>query len=145
MIMQTMIQPTTEGARKSMRANHGKDSGPELRLRRALWNAGLRGYRKNVRSLPGKPDIVFGPARLVIFVHGCFWHRCPTCKRNLTPAANAAYWESKFARNVERDRANVVALEAMGYRVETIWECELRCHLGGVVERIRLARAQPTL
>lgn len=138
-----MIQATSEGARKSMRANQGRDSGPELRLRRALWAAGFRGYRKNVKALPGKPDIVFGRARLAIFIHGCFWHRCPTCRRNLTPAANAAYWETKFARNVERDRENQTALESLNYRVMTIWECELRRDLGGVVERIRLARSKP--
>lgn len=129
-----------EATRKTMQANRGTETGPEIALRRALWNAGLRGYRKNVKRLPGKPDIVFGPARLAIFVHGCYWHSCPTCTRNRTPKTNAAYWQAKFEGNRERDARHTAALEATGWRVLVVWECQLK--RGGetmVVERIATA------
>jgi DNA mismatch endonuclease (patch repair protein) len=119
-----------------MQGNRSKDTGPELRVRKALWAAGVRGYRKNVRKLPGCPDLVFGRERLVIFVHGCYWHRCPHCSRNLNPKTRADYWSAKFDRNVERDAEATAELEALGYRVEVVWECEVAKGLAGVVERI---------
>ena len=129
-----------EATRKTMQANRGKDTKPELTLRRALWAAGLRGYRKNVRKLPGTPDIVFGPARLAIFVHGCYWHSCPTCTRNRTPKTNAAYWQAKFAGNQERDARNQAKLSEMGWRVLVVWECELKpAGLPALIEQIRRA------
>lgn len=131
-----------EATAKSMRANRGKDTKPEWTLRRALWAAGLRGYRKNVAMLAGKPDVAFGPAKLAIFVHGCYWHQCPHCTRNRKPATNAAYWEAKFAGNAARDARNQAALEAQGWRVTIVWECELK-DVDAVVERIRLALSQP--
>jgi DNA mismatch endonuclease (patch repair protein) len=94
-----------------------------------------------VRRLPGKPDLVFGPARLAVFVHGCFWHGCPNCDRNLTPRTNAAYWQAKFAQNRERDSRNRANLEAMGYRVLVLWECEAKASLPDAVDRIREALA----
>ena len=115
-----------------MRANRSKDTKPELTLRRALWAAGLRGYRKNVRKLPGTPDVVFGRARLAILVHGCYWHSCPTCGHQRVPKTNAAYWEAKFAGNRERDARNLAALEGLGYRVLVVWECEMK--MDGVKE-----------
>lgn len=124
-----------EATRRSMRGNRGYDTKPELRVRSALWAAGLRGYRKNVRKLPGKPDMVYGRAKLAIFVHGCFWHQCPHCARNRVPKANAAYWAAKFLANAERDARNVAALEAKGYRVHVVWECRLKDTLK-VVEEI---------
>ncbi|RYG32045.1 very short patch repair endonuclease [bacterium] len=121
-----------------MRANRGRDTGPELALRRALWAAGLRGYRKNVRKLPGSPDVVFGPARLAIFVHGCYWHSCPTCTRNRTPKTNAAYWQAKFEGNRARDARDQAKLIEMGWRVLVIWECELKpSNVPAVIERVR--------
>ena len=115
-----------ESTRKTMRANRSIDTKPELALRRALWAAGLRGYRKNVRKLPGTPDVVYGPHKLAIFVHGCYWHSCPTCTRNRIPKTNAAYWQAKFAGNRERDERNQAGLAALGWRVLVLWECELK-------------------
>ena len=115
-----------EATRKSMRSNRGTESSPERRLRGALWSAGLRGYRKNVRTLPGKPDIVFGRAKLAIFVHGCYWHQCPHCTRNRTPKKNAAFWQAKFAANAERDTRNFKALKDLGYEILVVWECQLK-------------------
>ena len=121
---------------KSMRANRATDTKPEIRLRQALWDAGLRGYRKNVRRLPGVPDVVFGPSRVCVFLHGCFWHGCERCSRNLKPRKNAAYWQTKIARNRERDRRNEEALTADGWLVLTIWECELKEGLVSFVESV---------
>lgn len=129
----------SEPTAKSMRANRATDTKPEVRLRRALWAAGLRGYRKNVRRLPGAPDVVFGPAKVCVFVHGCFWHGCDRCSRNLKPRKNAAYWEAKIARNRERDRRNEASLSAEGWLVLTVWECELKEDTSGFVERVRQA------
>jgi DNA mismatch endonuclease, patch repair protein len=129
----------SEPTAKSMRANRGTETSPEVNLRRELWAAGLRGYRKNVSQLPGAPDVVFGPSRVCVFVHGCFWHGCERCSRNLKPRKNAAYWEAKIARNRERDRRNEEALAADGWLVLTIWECELKDSLSTFVERVREA------
>ena len=129
----------SEPTAKSMRANRATDTKPEIRLRQTLWDAGLRGYRKNVRRLPGAPDVVFGPSKVCVFLHGCFWHGCERCKRNLKPRKNAAYWQAKIARNRERDQRNEEALVADGWLVLTIWECELEEGLLRFVERVREA------
>ena len=92
-----------------------KDTKPELIVRRYLWSRGYR-YRKNVRGLPGTPDIVLRKYGVAIFVHGCFWH----------PATHHEYWEKKIARNKERDKKNKQALMRMGWTVITIWECQLK-------------------
>jgi DNA mismatch endonuclease (patch repair protein) len=107
-----------------MRAVKGKDTGPEIRLRKALFALGYR-YRLNVKDLPGKPDLVFPKHRSVVFVHGCFWHG-HQCKRGArVPKSNRAYWTEKIARNKARDKKNKQALEALGWRVITVWECKL--------------------
>ena len=129
-----------EATRKTMRANPSKDTKPELLLRKALWAAGLRGYRKHRRGLPGTPDLVYGPSRLAVFVHGCYWHQCPICTRNRLPKTNALYWSTKFAQNAERDARQQAALAAAGWRVLVLWECELR-DPAAAVERVRAALA----
>lgn len=108
-----------------MRRVKSRDTGPELAVRRLLWRAGYR-YRLNDRSLPGRPDIVMAGRRAVIFVHGCFWHGhdCPRGARR--PKANADYWAAKIERNRSRDAAAVEALARSGWRVLTVWECELK-------------------
>ena len=121
-----------------MRGNRSKDTKPELALRRALWAAGLRGYRKNRRGLPGTPDVAYGRARLAVFVHGCYWHQCPRCARNRVPKTNALYWEAKFQSNRERDVRQHAALEGLGWRVLVLWECELKA-IEGAVARVREA------
>ncbi|HGF4012300.1 very short patch repair endonuclease [Burkholderia stagnalis] len=99
------------------------NTSPELRVRRAAHALGLR-FRLHVKTLQGKPDLVFPRYRTVIFVHGCFWHRHPGCRKASTPKTDTEHWTAKFARNVERDAANEKVLQAEGWRVETIWECE---------------------
>jgi DNA mismatch endonuclease (patch repair protein) len=103
----------------------GKDTGPELLVRRVLTRLGAR-YRLHRKDLPGRPDIVLPGRRLAIFVHGCFWHGHDCARGSRMPKANADYWIAKIGRNTARDAANAQALEALGWRVETIWECDLK-------------------
>src|ERR1041385_8432636 len=112
-------------ARSSMRGNRARDSRPELALRAALRLAGLRGYRIAAKGLPGRPDIAFTRQKLAVFVHGCFWHRCPYCQPR-PPKAHASFWRRKFELNAERDDRKRRELEAVGWDVLEIWECELR-------------------
>lgn len=106
-----------------MRANR-RVSNREIRFRAALWDAGARGYRVTPR-LPGRPDVVFPGIRLAVFVHGCFWHRCPVC-RPAAPKANSAFWEAKFHQNEARDQRVSEELVGLGWDVETVWEHEIR-------------------
>jgi len=100
-----------------------KDTGPEMRVRRLLHGLGYR-YRLHDRSLPGCPDLVFAKWGAVIFVHGCFWHSHEGCPSNRQPKSNRAYWASKRAGNVARDRTNERLLRRAGWKVLVIWECE---------------------
>lgn len=93
-------------------------------VRKYLFSQGLR-YRKNVKKLPGCPDIVLPKYHTVIFVNGCFWHR-HDCSRFVWPSSNQDYWRPKILRNVERDKKNTEELKALGWNVITVWECELK-------------------
>lgn len=108
-----------------MRAVRGRDTGPELAVRRMLHAAGYR-FRLQRADLPGKPDVVFPARRAVVFVHGCFWHG-HDCKRGArAPRRNADYWSAKIARNMARDAEVAAALGALGWRSHVVWECALR-------------------
>lgn len=98
---------------------------PELRLRNALWNIGFR-YKINDKRLPGTPDIVLPKYRTVIFVHGCFWHGHKDCKNARTPKTNTEFWTAKINRNQERDQEVWRQLEAKGWSVIIVWECQLK-------------------
>jgi len=124
-----------ESTRRSMQGNRSKDTKPELALRRALWGSGLRGYRKNVRKLPGTPDIVYGPKRVAIFVHGCFWHG-HDCERMRTPKQNREFWIEKVRLNKERHDRHVLNLTKSGYWTITVWECELKYKMDEVIRQI---------
>ena len=100
------------------------NSKPEEIVRKYLFSQGLR-YRKNVKKLPGCPDIVLPKYHTVIFVNGCFWHR-HDCSRFVWPSSNQDYWRPKILRNVERDQKNTEELKALGWNVITVWECELK-------------------
>jgi len=108
-----------------MRRVKGRGTAPELAVRKLVWSLGGR-YRLNRADLPGKPDIVYGPRRLAIFVHGCFWHGHDCARGARPPRANAAYWSAKIARNRARDEANLRALSARGWRTIVVHECALR-------------------
>ena len=114
---------------------HSKDTSIEIIVRKWLFQHGYR-YRKNVKGLPGKPDIVLRPYNTVIFVHGCFWHRHPGCKDASTPKSRTEYWQEKFDRNVSNDIKHQRALEGMGFRVIVIWECEITKHLDDTMNKV---------
>ena len=129
--------PLTPAQRSdNMRRIKGRNTRPELTLRRHLHRAGLR-YRLHAADLPGRPDIVFPTRKAVIFVHGCFWHRHEGCHWCSTPASNAAFWKAKFERNIARDTEVRDALHAAGWRVAVVWECGLRsAYLDQTVELV---------
>lgn len=105
---------------------HSADTTPEIRVRKLLHSLGYR-FRLQRRDLPGTPDIVLPKYKTAIFVHGCFWHGCPTCRHaKIRPVANAEYWNKKLDRTIERDKCNMTNLERMGWRVMVIWECETK-------------------
>lgn len=103
----------------------GKNTGPEMLVRSVAHSLGLR-FRLHRRDLPGSPDIVLPKHRLVIFVHGCFWHRHEGCRRATMPSTRKEFWEAKFAGTVARHERQRGQLEALGWRVRTVWECELK-------------------
>lgn len=103
----------------------GKNSLPEMVVRRLLFAAGFR-FRLHRRDLPGTPDIVITSRRIAIFVHGCFWHSHSGCKYAKVPATRPDFWIAKFRANVERDQLAVEKLTAMGWRVLCVWECATR-------------------
>ena len=116
---------TKEQRARCMSRVRGKDTTPELRVRRMLHRLGYR-FRLHKRNLPGRPDITLTRHGLVIFVHGCFWHGHEGCPRSKRPTTNTEFWNTKLDRNAQRDRANRKTLESQGWRVATVWECETR-------------------
>lgn len=111
---------------RSMNMSHirSTNSKPEEIVRKYLFSRGLR-YRKNVKKLPGTPDLVFAKYRTVVFVNGCFWHH-HDCGRFVWPSSNEDYWRKKINRNVERDADNTMLLKSQGWTVLIIWECQLK-------------------
>lgn len=108
---------------ENMSRIRGKDTQPEMTVRRALWAAGLR-YRLHDKRLPGNPDLVFPGRRTVVFVHGCFWHCHEGCSNFRIPKTRTEWWAAKLARNKARDADVRAQLKAMGWDVVVIWECE---------------------
>lgn len=113
---------------RMMAGIQGKDTKPELALRRALHARGFR-YRLHARNVVGQPDLVLPKHRAVIFVHGCYWHRHEGCRYSTTPATRPEFWKAKFDANVRRDKQVQEELLQAGWRVATIWECALRKQL----------------
>lgn len=103
----------------------GRDTAPELQVRRYLHAAGLR-FRLDAKGIPGRPDIVFRGRRLAVFVHGCFWHRHEGCRFATVPSTRAEFWAKKFEANKARDARVTARLHELGWTVLTIWECESR-------------------
>jgi DNA mismatch endonuclease (patch repair protein) len=131
---------SAEDRRRTMRAVKGKGTGPERRLRAMLAGRGFCGWRANPPGIAGNPDVAFPSKGVAVFIDGCFWHKCPICKRPL-PVTNAGYWRKKIARNAKRDRAWDRQLAVDGWRVVRIWEHELRGResLEAIAEKIRAA------
>ncbi len=118
-----------------MRAVKSKNTAPEMKVRKAIHSAGFR-YRLHSPKVPGSPDLVFTRYRLVVFVHGCFWH-WHGCKRCRMPSSNKAYWERKIKRNVERDRNVEIQLKSLGWKVMIIWECSLPVGIKKVLKTLQ--------
>ena len=133
------LTPASEAASRAKRANPAQDTRPELLLRRAVWKLGLR-YRKNVRSLPGVPDLVFSLAKVVVFCDGDFWHgrNWRRLRAALQKRHNPDYWVAKIRRNRLRDRIHVRALAKAGWHILRFWESEIIADPGDAAERIRL-------
>ena len=113
----------------------GKDTSIEVKVRKYLFSKGFR-FRKNDKRLPGKPDVVLPKYHTVIFIHGCFWPRHPGCKDTTTPKTRTEYWLDKFERNVANDRARYEALEAAGWNVITLWECDINKRFDETMSRV---------
>lgn len=118
-----MIKPSPARSRNMARIR-SSNTQPERALRSLLHGLGFR-FRLHRTDLPGRPDMVLPCRKTVVFVHGCFWHRHQNCPRASTPKTNSAFWEAKFQANVARDTRVSATLEAMGWKVLTVWECEL--------------------
>ncbi len=103
----------------------GKDTKPEETVRKYVFSKGFR-YRKNVSTLPGKPDIVLPKYKTCIFVHGCFWHKHEGCKYFVWPKSNEEFWKDKLEKNVTRDKNEQAELEKMGWHILIVWECQLK-------------------
>ncbi len=119
----------------------GRDTRPELALRRLLHRAGYR-YRLHLKDVPGRPDLAFPRRRAAVFVHGCFWHGHDCARGARAPKANAAYWSAKIGRNRARDAVVQAALESQGWRALVVWECELK-QPRAVLERLAEALGPP--
>jgi DNA mismatch endonuclease, patch repair protein len=103
----------------------GSDTAPEIFVRSRLHSLGFR-FRKNVKTLPGRPDIVLSQYATIIQIHGCFWHGHKGCQKSKLPKSNVDFWRNKISRNQERDSSVDKALNCLGWKVITVWECELR-------------------
>lgn len=121
--MTDIVDPATRS--RMMAGIRNRDTAPEMAVRRELYRLGIR-YRLHNGKLPGRPDIVIGRLRTVIFVHGCYWHRHPGCRLAYAPKSNVEFWQRKLEGNAIRDIENQARLIEMGWRVIVIWECEIR-------------------
>ena len=129
-----------EARSKLMSRIRGRDTRPELYVRRRVWSEGFR-YRLHVRSLPGVPDLVLPRYRMTVFVHGCFWHQ-HGCSRTSRPSSNQSYWEGKLDGNVARDEANRYRLEKLGWTVVVVWECSLDAGVADLLVHLIRLRGQ---
>jgi DNA mismatch endonuclease, patch repair protein len=120
-----MDHKTSIEASQRMRAVRRSHTAPEMVVRRLAHKLGLR-FRLHRKELPGSPDLVFPRHRLIIFVHGCFWHRHRGCTKSTFPKTRQEFWNDKFIANIERDAKNELLLRQQGWRVEVVWECETK-------------------
>lgn len=128
--------PDKEATSKAMSANKGKNTKPELILRKALRTVGLTGYRIHWKKAPGRPDIAYPDRKIAIFVHGCFWHRCPYCDPAL-PKSHTEFWSEKFRENKERDAKKISDLEGAGWKIIVFWECQIKIDAANCANKIK--------
>lgn len=113
----------------------GKDTAIEVKVRKELFRLGFR-FRKNVKVLPGKPDIVLPKYKTAVFIHGCFWHRHKGCKDATTPKTRTDFWIGKFQKNVENDLKHYEELSNAGWRVYVMWECDIKKRFDQSIENL---------
>lgn len=131
-----MDKITSEQRHYTMSRIRGKDTKPEILVRKYLFSEGFR-FRKNDKRYPGHPDIVLPKYKTVVFVNGCFWHGHEGCKYYTVPKTNTEFWVAKVQRNQARDRSDVTALSEMGWNVITIWECQLdKANINQTLEKL---------
>jgi DNA mismatch endonuclease, patch repair protein len=136
--------PESELTSKLMSSIKAKDTKPELKLRQALRQIGLRGYRLHWKKAPaGRPDIAYHSRKVAIFVHGCFWHRCPYCEL-VKPKTHTEWWENKLENNRLRDKEKNLALEAAGWTVLVFWEHEINANALECAKRVRTVLEKQT-
>ncbi|WP_250868175.1 very short patch repair endonuclease [Methanococcoides seepicolus] len=128
--------PKLESTSKVMSANKGKDTKPELLLRKALREMGLSGYRLHWKRAVGHPDIAYPGRKIAIFVNGCYWHRCPYCDLPL-PKSNIEFWANKFKKNIERDAEKKRKLEDDGWTVLVFWECQIKENVQNCAKKVK--------
>ena len=112
-----------------------KDTKIEVLVRKYIFSRGYR-FRKNDKRYPGKPDVVLPKYHVVIFVNGCFWHQHPGCKNATMPKSNTEFWKEKLGKNVTNDSKNIEKLSSMGWKVITLWECELEKDFEACMEKL---------
>lgn len=113
----------------------GKDTKIEIKVRQYLFSKGFR-FRKNDKRYPGKPDVVLPKYKTVIFVNGCFWHQHPNCIQARLPKSNTEYWKAKMEKNVANDQLHYEKLQAMGWTVKVLWECELKKNFDIIMDQL---------
>jgi DNA mismatch endonuclease (patch repair protein) len=119
-----------------MSANTGKNTKPEVTFRKALRDVGIPGYRLHWKQASGRPDIAYPGKKIAIFVHGCYWHRCPHCDLSL-PKSHTEFWAEKFRKNKERDARKKAALESEGWDVLVFWECQIKKDVIACAENVK--------
>jgi len=133
--------PLNETVSRTMSKIKSKNTKPERLIRSALWAEGIRGYRIHWKKAPGKPDLAFPGKKIAIFIHGCYWHRCPYCKLTL-PKNNAEFWKTKFDNNQRRDLRNLQALAEAEWKTLVLWECKIKKDMDEPLHQIRLLLAK---
>ena len=129
--------PLNANVSRVMSSNKAKNTKPELRLRKALYADGVRGYRLNWKKVPGKPDIAFPGRKISIFINGCYWHRCPHCELPL-PKTNTEFWKEKFGKNIKRDKKKEKELLDLGWTVLVFWECKINTNIKDCINKIKV-------
>lgn len=129
--------PKSEAVSRTMSQIKGKNTNLEVKFRKALFEKGVRGYRVNYSKIPGKPDVAFIGKKILVFVHGCFWHGCAVCGGRI-PKHNSVYWAAKINKNIQRDQNRRKELESKGYFVIEIWEHEIKSDLDQALNKVTL-------
>ena len=128
--------PMKEITSKIMSRIKGKNTKPEIILRKEMWKNGIKGYRLHWNKAPGRPDIAFPGKKVAIFVNGCYWHRCPSCNPPL-PKTHQKFWKEKFEKNKKRDKKKINDLQEGGWRVLVIWECKIKENIDECLNKIK--------